>query len=42
MDIGKPKRIYRIEPLAPPVPAKRQPEREANPAKTKKIPACSR
>lgn len=31
MDVGKPKRIYRVEPLREPVPQKRQPSEKPVP-----------
>jgi hypothetical protein len=33
MEIGKPKRIHRVEPLREPVPAKRQPEEPRRPVR---------
>jgi hypothetical protein len=40
MEIGKPKRIYRVEPLQEPVPAKRRPAKSPQrPAKEAPSPA---
>jgi hypothetical protein len=33
LEIGKPKRIYRVEPLREPVPAKRRPQEAPEPAR---------
>jgi hypothetical protein len=38
MQIGKPKRIYRVEPLREPVPSKRRPD-EAPPRRIKEAPS---
>jgi hypothetical protein len=38
MDLGKPKRIYTVEPVESPVPARR-PEPEPAPAEPRKVPA---
>jgi len=38
MEIGKPKRIYRVEPLREPVPSRRQPQ-EAPPQPVRKAPS---
>jgi hypothetical protein len=34
MDVGKPKRVVRVEPLREPVPPKRQPRRRSKPVRT--------
>lgn len=33
MNIGKPRRVHRVEPLREPVPAKREPEAPTEPAR---------
>lgn len=41
MEIGKPQRVYRVEPVKTPVPAKRAPERapSVKPREPEKVPA---
>jgi hypothetical protein len=42
MDIGKPKRIYRVEPLVDPVPQQAPPEKQPDlvPQKNEPVPAA--
>jgi hypothetical protein len=43
MDIGRPKRVYRVEPVKEPVPAKRSLPREpSKPARKESTPAPAR
>ena len=41
MDIGKPRRLYRVEPVVDPVPAKKETEEPRTPVAAQKVEAAT-